>query len=72
LDSIQSDVTADQAEYLSGISERLGLASDNLSTEPDLANEDLEVAWKLLIQGFPDSALTGNETTPTPTPTPKP
>lgn len=80
LAGLHAEVPASQAEYLSEISQRLGLASENLTGNPDLAYEDMEVAWQLLLQGLPDeSELTptptpgeGGEVEPTPTPTPSP
>jgi len=61
-------VSTSQAAYLSEIAQRLTLASENMSEAPALADEDLEVAWQLLLQGFPDELDSGFEGTTTPTP----
>lgn len=60
-----------QAEYLKGISERLAMAAENLTTAPKLVDEDLEAAWQLLLQRLPSEP---EDTSPalTPTPTPQP
>ena len=45
----------------------MALASEYMTVTPDLVNEDLEVAWQLLLQGLPDENLPGDEATPSPT-----
>ena len=88
LTDLRSEVTAEQASYLDDISQRLSLASKNLTESQNLVDADLEVAWQLLLQGLPDTSPAGEEAeqtptpesetsgdaedTPTPTPTPKP
>jgi chromosome segregation ATPase len=69
--------------YINEISQRISDALENLGESPDLAQEDLEVAWQKLLQGFPDVEPSGEvgateeveseaEPTPTSTPTPEP
>jgi cell division septation protein DedD len=48
------EVTAEQASYLDDISQRLSFAIENISESPDLVDEDLEVAWQMLLKGLPD------------------
>lgn len=77
---LRPEVTAEQATYLDDISKRLSFAVENISKAPSLVNEDLEVAWQMLLQGLPvETNITGeNKTqeqleedkTPTPSPTP--
>jgi DNA repair exonuclease SbcCD ATPase subunit len=82
LTDLQAEASAGQVTYLAEISQRLSLVVENISDSPDLAEEDLEVAWQMLLQGLPDEPIpeedtaseTGSEAeaTPTPTPTPEP
>ena len=79
LASLSTELPAYQAKYLSNIVQRLELATENLTSSTDLVDEDLEVAWQLLLQQLPDEA-SEDELTPTPsstqeegeTPTPTP
>ena len=82
---LRPEVTARQALYLDDISQRLSFAIENISESPDLVDEDLEVAWQMLLQGLPDD-IDGIEqgktqeqlevedqmSTPSPTPTDTP
>jgi len=70
LTNLRSEVSANQAGYLADISQRLALAIKNLTVTPDLVNEDLEVAWTLLLQGMPGESDLESDTTPTPTQSP--
>ncbi len=81
LANLSVEVPPHQAEFLAAVILRLELAQENLTTLPDLASEDLEVAWQLLIRGLPDeadadeteeTATTEEEAEATPTPTPEP
>jgi chromosome segregation ATPase len=82
LASLSQELPAFQAEYLSNIAQRLDLASNNLTGAPGLVDEDLEVAWQLLLQGLPETqeelgaapttAATDEVESPTPTPTAQP
>jgi len=65
---ISERVSENQDAYLSEITQRLALASENLSQNPALADEDLEVAWQLLLQGLPEELDSEFDTTITPTP----
>ena len=65
---ISERASENQEAYLSEISQRLALASANLSQNPALADEDLEVAWQLLLQGLPEELDFNIETIITPTP----
>ena len=65
---ISERASENQEAYLSEISQRLALASANLSQNPALADEDLEVAWQLLLQGLPEELDSNIGTTITPTP----
>ena len=51
---LSTKVSEGKEVYLSGISQRLTLALANIGEDPDLADEDLEIAWQLLLKGFPD------------------
>ena len=73
LTSLSSELPAYQAKYLSDIAYRLALALDNLDRATNLVDEDLEVAWQLLLQKLPEEPpesdqLEGTEPTPTPQP----
>jgi len=57
-----------QIETKEAIIERLELALTNLPASPELAAEDLEIAWQLLIDGFPNEPDLEAETTSTPSP----
>ncbi len=75
LASLSAELPIYQAQYLSDIAQRLGLASENLTKATNLVDEDLEVAWQLLLQRLPEEPLESNEldeAEPTPTPTPQP
>lgn len=81
---LQTGMQPSQAEAIQEIVSRLNLAIANLATVPSLADQDLEVAWQLLMRGIPSEAnleATASITTPetievtstatsTPTPTP--
>ena len=81
---LQTGMQPSQAEAIQEIVSRLNLAIANLTTVPSLADQDLEVAWQLLMRGIPSEAsleATASITTPetievtstatsTPTPTP--
>ena len=80
---LQSEVDSEQADYLNEISLRLSKVIDKISKSPKLADEDLEVAWQMLLQGLPDESPSGEgkttqeveievTATPTPSPTPEP
>lgn len=79
--ALSLDLPADQVAYLDNIATRLAQAAGNLVRAPSLVDQDLEIAWQLLLQGLPDE-IQGDEAlqTPTPesgtaqdaTPTPKP
>lgn len=80
--SLTSELPAFQAQYLSDIAQRLALAAENLDRATNLVDEDLEVAWQLLLQKLPQEQLETIDLTPTivptegadvtPTPTPEP
>jgi hypothetical protein len=67
---LSSEVSVNQADYLADISQRLALAAKNLTITPDLVNEDLEIAWTLLLQGLPGETDLESGTTSIPTETP--
>jgi len=68
LTGLSTVVPAHQAVFLADVILRLELATKNLVDLPELANEDLEVAWQLLIPGLPDEpAREEAEVTPAPT-----
>ena len=81
---LQTGMQPSQAEAIQEIVSRLNLAIANLATVPSLAEQDLEVAWQLLMRGIPSEVsleATASITTPgtievtstatsTPTPTP--
>lgn len=71
---LSTKVSVSNAVYLSDISQRLTLAYTNIDEDPDLADEDLEIVWQLLIKGFPDDdgSQEVEESNPTLTPTPTP
>jgi len=69
ISNLISEVTTDEAAYLSDIAQRINLAYENIALTPDLVNEDLEVAWQLLLQGFPIDEPSEEITTLTPQPT---
>jgi hypothetical protein len=73
LSNLSTTVPAHQADILADIILRLELALGNLENLPNLASEDLEVAWQLLIPGLPmEPAQDEAAGEPTPTPTPNP
>ena len=53
LTSLKSQVPVYQVDALNTISSRLDTAYSNLPDSPVLAADDLEIAWKLLLQGLP-------------------
>ncbi len=69
LTALGAEVLEYQATALADIILRLEMAEQNLVEAPDLVDQDLEVAWQLLLPGLPshDSA---DDVTPTPTVTP--
>jgi len=68
---LSAELPAYQAQYLADIAQRLALASENLTNAANLVDEDLEVAWQLLLQRLPGEPV-ATEPTPTPTPTTQP
>ncbi|NMB91098.1 MAG: hypothetical protein GYA17_22280 [Chloroflexi bacterium] len=62
LDNLLNESTPFQQESITLWIQRLDLALTNLPEMPDLAAEDLEIAWQLLSAGLPGTG------TPTPTP----
>lgn len=63
LSALKAQVPAYQVDALDAITSRLNTAYGNLPDSPVLAADDLEIAWKLLLQGLP------GETTGTPSAT---
>ena len=64
---LQTGMQPSQAEAIQEIVSRLNLAIANLATVPNLADQDLEVAWQLLMRGIPSEAsleATASITTP--------
>jgi chromosome segregation ATPase len=83
LSGLLLELDSEQADYLAEISQRLSQAIKRISTSPGLAEEDLEIAWQMLIQGLPIEPSAGEgdtvqeeeaeaTATPTPSPTPEP
>ncbi len=83
LKNLRPEFNTEQAVILDDISLRLILAIENISESPDLADEDLEVAWQMLLKGIPEEQPSPKgettqeveneiELTPTPTPTKEP
>lgn len=73
LASLSSELPAYQAQYLSDIAQRLALAFENLDRATNLVDEDLEVAWQLLLQKLPEEPPGSDQpegVEPTPTPQP--
>ncbi len=60
---LEAEAPADQKATVVSWRQRLELAIANLPAAPVLAADDLEIAWRLLMEGLPPPA------TPTPTPT---
>ncbi len=68
LTALSTEVPENQAAALADIILRLELAEQNLVEAPDLVDQDLEVAWQLLLPGLPASDATAeDDATPTPT-----
>ncbi|MCJ7533531.1 MAG: hypothetical protein MUO64_21220, partial [Anaerolineales bacterium] len=64
---LQTGMQPSQAKAIQEIVSRLNLAIANLATVPSLADQDLEVAWQLLMRGIPSEAsleATASITTP--------
>jgi hypothetical protein len=55
LSALQPDVLDYQQDELVAIIGRLDLAIANFAESPDLAENDIEVAWQLLVDGLPSS-----------------
>jgi hypothetical protein len=88
LNSLLSTASPDQEEIISLWDARLNLAISHLPTNPILANDDLDILWKMMANGFTDinaleilDELNGEEesgtsastmTPSSPTPTPTP
>ena len=88
LNSLLSTASPDQEEIISLWDARLNLAISHLPTNPILANDDLDILWKMMANGFTDinaleilDELNGEEesgtsastmTPASPTPTPTP
>jgi len=75
LADLQRRVPAHQVNALGAILDSLDAALENLPTRPILAAENLEIAWRLLLQGLPGEQLlpTASQAegaTPTPTRSP--
>ncbi len=68
---LQGDVLDYQEDALTAVIERLDLALGNLPDELDLAENDLEVAWQLLVDGLPSAPPEQLEAAGTPTATPE-
>ncbi|MBU1661478.1 MAG: hypothetical protein KKD28_08390 [Chloroflexi bacterium] len=70
LSALSAEVPEYQAASLADIILRLELAEKNLVEAPDLVDQDLEVAWQLLLPGLQSYDSTDDATsTPTATPT---
>lgn len=54
--TLKTQMPADQSLLLDKVIQRLQLAQSNLPDLPVLAAEDLEIAWLLLLNGLPQSA----------------
>ncbi len=68
--SLLSVVSADEVEGLKVVISRLDLALDNLPQYPVVAVYDVDIAWKLLVDGLPNvppMAVTPVIVSPTPT-----
>ena len=81
LNKLRLEVSPAQVLYLDDVSQRLTLAIGNISDSLGLAEEDLEVAWQLLLQGLPAEKTpdmmdvnqeSGKEVIPSLTPSPTP
>jgi len=57
LTSLKPQVPAYQVDALDAITSRLDTAYGNLPDSPVLAADDLEIAWKLLLQGLPGETI---------------
>lgn len=62
LDGLLAEATAQQQPVLAVWINRLDSALNNLPSAPVIAGDDLEVAWRLLLEGLPEQLI------PTPTP----
>jgi hypothetical protein len=75
---LKTTLNTSQQEVVVGWIQRIDLALENLPFSPVIASDDLEIAWRLLVAGFPqEGQLTGltpasslpSPLPPTPTPT---
>ena len=56
LQALQDEVPDYQQATVDGWITRLELASENLPDKPALASDDLEIAWRLLVEGLPQKS----------------
>ena len=60
LAELKDQVPAYQVETVEEWITRLELAADNLPAKPALASDDMEIAWRLIVEGLPAKAETEN------------
>ncbi len=68
LTALKATLSEEQASYLDAVIQRLEQATANLAENPSLSEQDLEIAWQLLYQGFPQEASPGQAGEANPTP----
>lgn len=57
LTALKDEVPDYQQATVDGWITRLELASENLPDKPALASDDLEIAWRLLVEGLPQKSV---------------